>query len=1183
MTREKPPAAGASKTIQCGNCGRLFGPDDGIRMVRGSTRSVVFMRGLFAGHGSRIRCPACETPIAFEPGLFVVGIEPPALFMSGGDALTADQLRKTAAEIRATSASDGLATDVQPFASQTDLLLALLQRLRACARAMKPLNEANAKGEMKAFMAAHWRSISPEVLVASDAVTFVDRMAKDSPEEARKGLAYFEEHAKGLGHLQALTWRAMCDAYGGQAPPSADRTLEQDLVAYVDEEALFDTAIESLEGTIHHYEAHPEDLEHGLVLYALHAVLARAMKLRDQPNPLAEHWTARWIEVEFHLSSKDAEVRARFQRCELSAEAVADTLRRKTLFNVAVQQFAPLLDGDHPDELQRLGSELERIAKKASYADMPTDVVKLGIVFKPKDVLDASQAMALLNRIEANAEAAGRSQELPTEQMLAMATAALVAASDADGLRQVFEQVAKRAADDEDRATLEAWLGATLLRMNREQKFLDVVGPDERAWEAGLSDGTRGRLWTERANALRAAGRKKETLSWRRRVLQIYETHPESTNFRTATRLLSIAERETGAPDRARDLILPMLDDVGALDRATMLETASATWVALGQRQKACAALEEAIQLATGPDAHRKSHYQAALASLRHESEDALTERSLLDTPRSSWSSPATLIQECAAWLNLQWGGHELSDEGRARSTEAIAALGAALDAGDVPAAWREQAFMIMAKLAERGDFEDVHDLWGAAADAADALGLVPLPEVVLGLAASNYRAGRRGDARAVLRALPTALARDVERLDRIDVALGTMTGLAAQLDELASELFESGLLGDARAVAEFRRDRLRRAVSRRNLEEDATAFLLGQLYPPIVGGGRAVVLEFVPLSDGWVPTLTWQPAGEAKTLFQAIDGLDADLVDLRDRIVNRLQGWVRGRPGDPFEMAGWKAFCAWLQRAIDQALPEPSHLVVIEAEGLEGIPFHVAVAPEWTCSYASSWMSLHAAITAEKAPPRQMGFAMIPAYADDASVAAAMHAAGQSLQALAGRVGLGYDESVGADCDKAALAALLAASDVAFVAGHGYLHEEGNDVAWVLAHQGGLPGKSGALVQEGESAVNHLSWRDIERLERTPRVVWSAACSSGRTMAAGLGERIGMYQSLSNRGTQSLVAPAWDVEADLVMPIAVHALELHIERQMSLAQAVREACAAASRVLPAWCAWPLTIEGAWE
>jgi len=39
---------------------------------------------------------------------------------------------------------------------------------------------------------------------------------------------------------------------------------------------------------------------------------------------------------------------------------------------------------------------------------------------------------------------------------------------------------------------LEAWYGATLLRLHQEQLFLEQVGVDERDWEADLPDETEG-------------------------------------------------------------------------------------------------------------------------------------------------------------------------------------------------------------------------------------------------------------------------------------------------------------------------------------------------------------------------------------------------------------------------------------------------------------------------------------------------------------------------------------------------------------------------------------------------------------------------------------------------------------------------------------------------------------------
>ena len=103
------------------------------------------------------------------------------------------------------------------------------------------------------------------------------------------------------------------------------------------------------------------------------------------------------------------------------------------------------------------------------------------------------------------------------------------------------------------------------------------------------------------------------------------------------------------------------------------------------------------------------------------------------------------------------------------------------------------------------------------------------------------------------------------------------------------------------------------------------------------------------------------------------------------------------------------------------------------------------------------------------------------------------MQQVGESLHGLASRVGLAYDEAIGTACDKKALSALLAVSDLSFIACHGFFYEGRKEVAWVLAHKGGLPGQSGVLVKEDEQVLNHLSWREIERMGSTPGRTCSA------------------------------------------------------------------------------------------
>jgi tetratricopeptide (TPR) repeat protein len=1175
VTLDAMPRSFGSR-VSCDNCGREYVPSDGLAALHLTTTSLVGLRGLLAGPLATVPCPACSERLPFEPVTFVFGIDPRVGYAYMGNALTEAGLDEAIRFLQERAAGGGRALEVRTYGSLADLRTALEERFMQTARAMRPLNEASGQDRLSQFLLEKWRTITPEVLVASDLLTLIAHvLAAETPAAREEGVRYFTQHARSLAMIQAKTWVALSLAWAAPSPPAG--SLERDLRTFVDPVAIFDEAVEYLKETV---QACPDSSTR--LLYTLCAVLALAQKARGKPNALAGPWSNIWFSSELKVEDRDPEVVSRWEPLRLSREAVAGTLDPRALFDDAGRALAPLLERGDRGEIARLLDAIARIGRRAGLPDLASDLIGKGISMGLAEPVNPARAIEALDRLLGRTATAARNPP-PLEAALTLVCTQLVAANDALGVKAVLDHALPYAQDWSELAALESWYGAALLRMHRSELFLEQVGTTERDWERTLLDADRGRLWNERANALRASGRYAETVAWRRRVERLYSAKPRSSNHRAALRALAIAEREAGAPDRALEILLPLLDDKGSLDRIQMLDTAAATWIALGDHAKARAAVEEAIALATGPDAHERPRFEALLASLRRDKVVAERERALLAASREGWRNPVTLLHELAAWVNLRAGAHELSQDGLARLSDALAEVRRLLEGDLLAPSLREDAYILLARAGERLGLVPVNRLWSAAADAADALGLVPKPDVVIEIARHSYRTQDLPTARAVLVALPSALARSIQNVERMDVALGALAPLGPRLDTLTEELLLGGLNHDARAVAEFRRDAMRRAIGHRDVALEAREFLAGRLFGPALDEGPTAVLEFLSVTRGLVPLLTFRPAGQHRPQTLHLDAPDLNVFDLRDRIVNRLQSWVSSRPGDPFQVRHWPEFRAWLRDALARAMPEGGHLAVIESEGLEGIPFHVALAPERSCSYASSWTTLVHALTLRTSATGGLGFAMVPAFSDDARVGEAMERTGESLRTLAAHLDLPYAEARGAACDAKALSDLLAANGVCFVACHGFLHETRREVAWVLAHHGGLPGKSGALVVDGERAPNHLSWRDLERLEATPWTVISAACSSGRALAGGIGERIGLFQSLANGGTRTLVAPAWDVEADAVLPIAFHALRLHLEEHRPIAEAVRMASEAASHALPAWCAWSLTVEGAWR
>src|SRR4029453_18884843 len=98
------------------------------------------------------------------------------------------------------------------------------------------------------------------------------------------------------------------------------------------------------------------------------------------------------------------------------------------------------------------------------------------------------------------------------------------------------------------------------------------------------------------------------------------------------------------------------------------------------------------------------------------------------------------------------------------------------------------------------------------------------------------------------------------------------------------------------------------------------------------------------------------------------------------------------------------------------------------------------------------------------------------------------------------------------------------------------------------------------------------------------PAVVFSAACSSGQSHSAGLGERFGLFSILRSAGTRALVAPRWDVlHPEISIEVLDTAIERHIRDGEALGDALHGACGEAADHYPRWLALPWALEGDWR
>jgi hypothetical protein len=235
--------------------------------------------------------------------------------------------------------------------------------------------------------------------------------------------------------------------------------------------------------------------------------------------------------------------------------------------------------------------------------------------------------------------------------------------------------------------------------------------------------------------------------------------------------------------------------------------------------------------------------------------------------------------------------------------------------------------------------------------------------------------------------------------------------------------------------------------------------------------------------------------------------------------------------------------------------------------------------------TYVPSWSALLRARDAPRsAGPILIGLAMTPKYKESAENVAALEASVTRTARLAQSSSCELRPVLREQCDQEALLRLLESVNVAKILCHGFVSAADSVVALSLAHEGRLPFGDSMSAATPSGRGHRFDWRECRRLKRSPELVVSAACSSGRSHMAGIGEHLGWFSILRGYGTRSLIAPRWDLKLlDITLPILDSALERYVRRHEPIGEALHGACLEAERRCPRWLAWILSLEGDWR
>ena len=294
----------------------------------------------------------------------------------------------------------------------------------------------------------------------------------------------------------------------------------------------------------------------------------------------------------------------------------------------------------------------------------------------------------------------------------------------------------------------------------------------------------------------------------------------------------------------------------------------------------------------------------------------------------------------------------------------------------------------------------------------------------------------------------------------------------------------------------------------------------------------------------------------------------EIDLDAMPDRLLTRLQEWRTDLPGDPLDLADWRACRDWLAASLAEHVAGDVHLVIMEHERLRGLPWHAALGDRWETSYISSWWALGQIARQPTRPrPTSAGLLLAPRYREPAPAGPALGSAADAMSAAAAAHGLPLTAArrrTGRPQGPAARPRQGRSGGRALprLSGPGRRRRPS-------PRRAGSTGAAGPDPVEGER-WNLVSARRIQALPRTSALVLLGACSAGRLRYAGLGESLGIYAALRSGGTRTLIAPRWNIVAGSVLPIVVDLFDA-LAGGAAAGAALRAVCTSARDRLPAW------------
>lgn len=1146
---------------------------------------------LFDKRTDYVQCEACGTPIDAETAVIVLCSDSRTALV-GTDSKDHGVL-ETISQLEPLPSYSA----VEKF----DSLDELRSRVKAHLRQALPLVNTLLAAPPDTFdeiVAKKWRDITPFVLNVGRLRLRVDATERLDIPAINKLQA--EELSRRLSGAQAHTWGALTTTWA--LTTTAERSLDTDLDQYICPDVMFPNSVDFFLEAVcdDRFPVNSDDL---IASYVKEAVIAQVCSAINRQNPRRSQWASAFFNFEILLElatcADDIDLDPLTRR-RINAHRAHALITYRDAWNNFANRLAPA--SNLPT------STIRAVARRCGYEVALDDAIRNRRV-KVHDPRVAGDSVEEIIQVLFQT---ARDPERSAQVLLALDyyLDKLVVESRIDDLIELGQRLAAIFKSDSTKAQLYGILGKCFKRLRAPKKFLEIIGETSQPWENNLLPGDQAQLWTERANALRLLGRSDAALSWIERILQADTSSLSGRDLRVAQLNRAIFLRETGAPDLAYTALSELIDRAEHPNELILIHMALATThFALGRYADARIVLQKALEIAVPPwNAHAPliCANLAAVSVLSADTDGFISAATkylddMIQTPSGKPSQPSraqveidreslVLASALAAHWEIDLDGREGFRHVRDSILQALTDVrGRAEARGDTTLLL--DVLLLEASLAEP---DNSRGAWQACYDAHRKHSKPQRPEVLLAMAWSAYARSDVAEARQTLTAVPQAFADEFGgAIDLSETALAPVrleSRLNALLQLVRSTSDPASHHEDVRLIAELKRSAVTNAMQSRR-RPDTNGLRLSMSASQI----QDALTRFVD-SSGPIAVLEWIDDGRSTNLLltstqddesSAISWLEPPNIDANDvgqRLRQRLANWRPSRKGDPFDVIGWRPFSKWLNASLDSLITTEHHVVIIDNRATNFVPWHVAVAPSRTVSYASSWTELIELSTLEYGQPhRSIGVVSVPRFRESDAVSNAFRKSLQRTNRFATARDLHFHSCTGVKCDSDGFSKLLASSTIVKILCHGFVDPETVEVAFMLSHDGELPLAHSVAAASRTAQPHRFSWRACQLLSPVPPVLFSIACSTGLSHTVGLGDRLGFHSAFRSGGGRALVAPRWDVVVPDVLPAMDAALESYLDGQHSLAKAVQHACSILATSQPPWISWALCVEGDWR